>query len=324
MPNAACTAEPFTPFEPFGKPEIEISMAEKDTLQPSPNYSPEDVVKLQLKALKQNDAKNSGIRIAYRFSSPENKTAIGTVENFMRLVKNPLYAPMLNYDTDELGAAIVRGDSARQKVILIGSDGKAAKYEFYLSRQTAGKLKGCWLTDGVTREDGRQKPLPLREELQGELSDLFERLTTTTSAVELRLTELMIWEIWMESGDDTVNALMLKGCEAMEREDYSAALSAFDKITALMPDYAEGWNKRATVNFLLGNFIDSMSDIELTLKLEPRHFGAISGLGIIYSAQGNDTAALAVYEKLLEIHPHQPAAKAKVVELKRKLGGKKI
>ena len=90
------------------------------------------------------------------------------------------------------------------------------------------------------------------------------------------------------------------------------------------PDFAEAWNKRATVHYLMGNFEASVADIRRTLALEPRHFGALSGMGLIYDAIGNQTAAMKVWEKALEIHPHLPGMKARIQELRAKAKGRAL
>jgi tetratricopeptide (TPR) repeat protein len=91
-----------------------------------------------------------------------------------------------------------------------------------------------------------------------------------------------------------------------------------------MPSFAEGWNKRATVYYLMGDFKASVGDIEHTLELEPRHFGALSGLGLIYMNMGKDQAALRAFRKTLEINPHLPAIRERADELAKKLKGEPI
>ena len=102
------------------------------------------------------------------------------------------------------------------------------------------------------------------------------------------------------------------------------ALSAFTRATEAQSDFAEAWNKRATVNYLLGRFQDSVLDIQKTLSLEPRHFGALSGLGLINLAMGHDREALKAFEAALKIHPFMPGAKTHIRELREKIHGKGI
>src|SRR3546814_18294378 len=91
-----------------------------------------------------------------------------------------------------------------------------------------------------------------------------------------------IWHIWMQSDDGAINGLMRDGVAALSRRDYSHALAKFDQMVVIAPGFAEGWNKRATVHYLLGNYGESLADIAETLALEPRHFGALSGRGLVY------------------------------------------
>ena len=133
-----------------------------------------------------------------------------------------------------------------------------------------------------------------------------------------------IWRIWVASGRRDVDDLMTEGTRSLNLGDLPKALDRFDKIVERMPKFAEGWNKRATVYYLMGDFTNSVTDIEHTLKLEPRHFGALSGLGLIYMNLGKDQAALRAFRKTLEINPHLPAIRERADELAKKLKGEPI
>jgi tetratricopeptide (TPR) repeat protein len=99
-------------------------------------------------------------------------------------------------------------------------------------------------------------------------------------------------------------------------------IAIFDRVVTTLPDFAEGWNKRATVHYLNEDYTASVIDIERTLVLEPRHFGAISGMGLIFMARGDEAGALRAFEEVLKIHPHARGAKARVEELRKKLRAK--
>ena len=103
-----------------------------------------------------------------------------------------------------------------------------------------------------------------------------------------------------------------------------SALDDFSAAVAWAPDFAEAWHKRATVRFLMGDYPASIADLRRTLDLEPRHFGALAGLGLIYLKLDEERAALAALEKALEINPHLSGARQKVQELHDKLDGKKV
>ncbi len=110
----------------------------------------------------------------------------------------------------------------------------------------------------------------------------------------------------------------------MSRQDFRAALRSFEQIVVLAPEFAEGWNKRATVHYLMGSYEESLKDIEKTLSLEPRHFGALSGRGLVYSALERDALALESFEQALEIHPNMPGARYNAEALRRKIGDQDI
>jgi tetratricopeptide (TPR) repeat protein len=150
------------------------------------------------------------------------------------------------------------------------------------------------------------------------LDDLFARLHTVEAAINARGITNAIWLIWMEHEDPRVEERMVSGVQAMQREDYWLALAIYDDLIDRVPDYAEAWNKRATVHYLLGNYELSLEDIERTLDLEPRHFGALEGRGLIYGELGQVEDEVRAYERALELNPHLPAANRKLEEIRGK------
>jgi Flp pilus assembly protein TadD len=136
-----------------------------------------------------------------------------------------------------------------------------------------------------------------------QLDELFAKLKTEKDAEAARQAEAGILKLWLESGSDTVDLLMGWSIEAMAAKDFSLALDYLDRITVLKPDYAEGWNKRATVYFMVEDFGRSLSDIQRTLTLEPRHFGALSGLGIMLDSLGEKQRAMEAYRRALDVDP---------------------
>jgi hypothetical protein len=123
--------------------------------QPLPELPPYMVVKLQLEALQNNDdpVPDYGIKVAFQFASPANRVSTGPLSHFTQLVKNPLYAPMLNFQVAEYGPIAVVETEAQQLVTIISADGEPASYVFTLSRQSVPPYMGCWMTDGVVRID---------------------------------------------------------------------------------------------------------------------------------------------------------------------------
>ena len=147
------------------------------------------------------------------------------------------------------------------------------------------------------------------------LDELFKQLAETENFEEAKVIEGSIWKIWLTSGSDTVDFLMLQGISYMSRGEFTKAISLFSTVIKIDPEFSEGWNKRATVLFLVGEYDSSIEDIGRTLELEPRHFGALSGLGQIYDIQESESGALSAYEKAVEINPHLPSVKARLDQL---------
>jgi tetratricopeptide (TPR) repeat protein len=141
------------------------------------------------------------------------------------------------------------------------------------------------------------------------LPTLFRFLKSATHSGQAGLVEDKIWQIWSATGDPKLDRLMVASSEAMERADYAAALRDIDAILTVRPDFAEGWNKRATVHYLTGDYRQAIEDINRTLELEPRHFGALSGLGMSNMKLGRDAAAADAFRRLLAIDPLYPNAK---------------
>lgn len=117
-------------------------------LVPTPELAPDQVVRIQLNALRHNDVENRGIEVAFRFASPNNKLSTGPLPRFVRMMQQGPYSLMLAYENVTYHPLEVVEDRARQRVTLIGS-GLVVAYEFYLSRQTQGACTGCWMTDAV-------------------------------------------------------------------------------------------------------------------------------------------------------------------------------
>lgn len=156
------------------------------------------------------------------------------------------------------------------------------------------------------------------------LARLFVALKAAQSPGWARALETQIGHIWDETSDAETQLLMEKGLTLMAEDEDEAALKAFDAMVEHAPDFAEGWNKRATVEFLLGDYTASMADIAHTLKLEPRHFGALAGLGQVELALGNRTAALDAFNQALAIDPYLGDVAEMAEELKKELAGKPI
>lgn len=148
------------------------------------------------------------------------------------------------------------------------------------------------------------------------LDGLFEQLGTTSEQAMADQLTAEIWTIWLETADSDSQQMMQQGIDAMNERDLDRALSVYDTLTEKEPDFAEAWNKRATVHYMLGNINESAVDVKKTLELEPRHFGALSGLGLLYIASGKAEAALTAFEQALEVNPHLSGPKFNIESLR--------
>ena len=155
-----------------------------------------------------------------------------------------------------------------------------------------------------------------REEL---LDRLFGRLKTAKSEQEAKVVEQSIWRLWAHSGKPTDDLLLEQATRSMNARQYRKALDILDAILEHSPDFSEAWNKRATVNYVVGRLDQSLADINKVLSLEPRHFGALSGLGMIRRDKGDELGALEAFREALSINPFMPNVQDAVKELEKDL-----
>lgn len=164
--------------------------------------------------------------------------------------------------------------------------------------------------------------VPATEQTREERLDaLFATLRDEADADAAGEIEDAILDIWLESGSDTVDLLMDWSLQAMERKQYPRALDFLDRIIVMQPDYVEGWNKRATVYFLMDDYGKSIADIGRVLELEPRHFGALSGLGIIFRSLGEEDRAKAAFRQALDLDPHLDSVREELESLEEETAG---
>lgn len=155
------------------------------------------------------------------------------------------------------------------------------------------------------------------------LDRLFEKLRKDPAQSSARATARMIWREWSYSGSRSVDLLMSWAAKAMGAKDYPKAQDLLDHVIVIAPDYAEGWNRRATLYYTIDDFGKSLADIETTLALEPRHFGALSGLAAIMQRVGKEEQALEAWYKVLEIYPANKQAQEAVIKLEEELSGRR-
>ena len=185
-----------------------------------------------------------------------------------------------------------------------------------LAGSMAGPLAAHAASPAATTEPAKAEP-PKRETLD----TLFDDLKRQRNADEAKRIADRIWSRWRDSGSATGNLLLQWADKAIAEKKHPLALDLLDQITVLLPEFPEGWNRRATLHYIMGNHDLSMSDINQVLRLEPRHFGALAGMAAIFGADGNDELALKAWERMLDVYPTNREAQKKVGEISDKLAG---
>ncbi len=156
------------------------------------------------------------------------------------------------------------------------------------------------------------------------LDFLFGALKAAPDEASAKHVEARIWAIWMQTPSDTAALLMLRAKAAMEAQQSNVALKLLDSVIKLRPDYVEGWNRRATLYYLQNDYAHSLADIQQVLIREPRHFGALAGLGMIMQDIGDDKRALDAFRRALAINPHLEKVPELVKSLSEKVEGRDI
>ncbi len=172
----------------------------------------------------------------------------------------------------------------------------------------------------------QQAALPnqtLAEKRAARLDELFASLKRESNDVKAARLASLIQIQWQNSGSATVDLMMGWAGKAMEEKKFSVALDFLDQVVLMKPDYAEGWNRRATVHFMMNDYGRSMADIQKTLALEPRHFGAMAGMAAILKDTGRKEAALQAFERVLAVYPMMREAQTQAGELADELTGQR-
>jgi tetratricopeptide (TPR) repeat protein len=156
------------------------------------------------------------------------------------------------------------------------------------------------------------------------LDFLFEALKVAPDADSAKLVEGRIWALWLASGSDTTDLLMTRAKTAADAKDTKLAIQLLDAVVELRPDYVEAWNRRATIHFASKDYGRSLADIRQVLAREPRHFGALSGLGVIMQEFGEDKLALEAFRRALAVNPHLQKIPDFVKTLTEKVEGRDI
>ena len=156
------------------------------------------------------------------------------------------------------------------------------------------------------------------------LDFLFGALKAAPDDASAKHVEARIWAIWLQTPSDTAALLMLRAKAAMDAQQTDVAIKLLDAVIKLRPDYVEAWNRRATLYYLRNDYARSLADIEQVLVREPRHFGALAGLGMIMQDLGDDKRALDAFRKALDINPHLEKVPELVKTLTEKVEGRDI
>jgi tetratricopeptide (TPR) repeat protein len=174
-----------------------------------------------------------------------------------------------------------------------------------------GMMLGQLLSHGALAQNGGSNPM---------LDTLFAKLQTATDPMAVQSLEAAIWEQWTMVPDRAQRELMVRGIMEMQQQQLRSAVATFSRLIEMAPELSEAWNKRATVHWLLGDFPASLSDICETVKREPRHFGAYSGLGMIRAEMGEYARAVAAFELARKYNPHIVGIEEEIARLKA-MGG---
>lgn len=156
------------------------------------------------------------------------------------------------------------------------------------------------------------------------LDFLFGALKAAPDQASAKHVEGRIWALWTATKSDTTALLMTRVRTAIEKKQPEVAIKLLDSVVKLKPDYVEGWNRRATLHYLQSDYEKSLLDIREVLAREPRHFGALAGLGMVMQEFGDEKRALEAYRKALEINPHLENVPERVKTLTEKVEGRPI
>lgn len=177
--------------------------------------------------------------------------------------------------------------------------------------------------EGLVKPPDELPNLP-RGERNRNIDFLFGALKAAPDDASAKAVEDRIWAVWTGAGNETTNLLMARAKKAADDKDYDLAIRMLSAVIEIKPDFTEAWNRRATVYFMQKEYTNSMADIAKVLSREPRHFGALSGLGMIMQEVGDEKHALEAYRKALEVYPRLKGVDEKVKTLTEKVEGRTL
>ena len=203
-----------------------------------------------------------------------------------------------------------------------------------MNRCLAGLMLAAWATavlprPALAQHEGLvtppdQLPAVHRGDRTHNIDFLFGALKAAPDDTSAKAVEDRIWALWTSAGNDTTSLLMSRAKKAIDGKNYDLALKLIDAVIEIKPDYTEAWNRRATVYFLKKDYGNSLADLGKVLTREPRHFGALSGLGLIMQDIGDEKRALDAFRKALAVNPHLEKVPELVKTLTEKVEGRDI
>lgn len=177
--------------------------------------------------------------------------------------------------------------------------------------------------EGLVKPPDQLPDVP-KDERNRNIEFLFGALKVAPDDASAKAVEDRIWAVWASGGNDTTNLLMSRAKKAADDEEFDLAIRLLSAIIEIKPDFTEAWNRRATVYFLQKDYVNAAADIAKVLAREPRHFGALAGLGLILQDTGDDQHALLAFRRALEVYPRLKGIDDKVKSLTQKVEGKDI
>ena len=168
----------------------------------------------------------------------------------------------------------------------------------------------------------QQEPAVAAEPEISEIDRLFTELRAEANTGKARRVARGIWQIWTDSGSDTIDLLMEWALQKIQQKQYVLADELLTQIVVLKPDYVEGWNRRATLHYITADYSRSLADIRQVLRMEPRHFGALAGLASILQRTDQDRKALETWYNVLALYPANRQAQEAVIKLEEELAGR--
>jgi tetratricopeptide (TPR) repeat protein len=178
--------------------------------------------------------------------------------------------------------------------------------------------------DGKWVQPPSDLPKASRADRTRNIDFLFGALKAAPDDESAKAVENRIWALWMVSGSDTADLLMSRAKTAADAKDYNLAIRLLGTVIELRPNYVDAWNRRATIYFLKRDYGSSLADIRQVLAREPRHFGALAGLGVIMEEVGNEKQALDAFRKAESVYPRLGGLSDQIKNLKEKVEGRDI